>query len=158
VTPAIWTDVQDDLRTAVAAAQLAAAKAGTLAALTPDARFDREIAVGKLLHDAYSAAENALQRILLVMDKELPVGGAFHRELIDRAARPIPAARPSLISAATADGLGALLRFRHVFRHSYEAFEFGRAAQNVAIAAATIPRLRDELTAFAASLGLAARP
>ena len=155
MTPPAWADVAEDLATAVAEAGRAAAKAATLGETAGTAREDRELAIGKHLHDAYSAAEKALERLVELTDGSVPAGRSFHRDLIRRAAHPLDGVRPAIISAETAEAMEDLLSFRHVFRHAYGAFRYARAAPNVALAAAAIPRLRDEVTAFAAGLGLA---
>ncbi len=152
-----WTDVSADLETAISAAQRAAAKAAGLPALDGEAREDRELAIGKLVHDACSAAEKALERLVELVDGELPKGSSFHRDLIRRAAGPVQGGRDAMITPETANALARLVAFRHVFRHIYGGFEYERAASMVPLAAATIPRLRDELTAFAAAIGLAPR-
>lgn len=157
MTPEIWTDVQDDLRTALQAAERAVAKGEALDEVPEAFRLDREIAIGKHLHDAYSAAEKEWQRMVAAVDGDVPAGRDFHQALIDRALRDDPETRPALVTAETAAGMRVLVRFRHAFRHSYEAFDFGPARDNLQVAAATIPRLRDELTAFAAAMGLAPR-
>jgi hypothetical protein len=115
VTPPAWSDVKADLETAVAEAGRAAHKHAGRAALPPEAREDRELAIGKHVHDAYSAAEKALERLIELVDGDVPKGRSFHRDLIRRAAHPVEGLRPAIIS------------------------------------------LRDEITAFAAGLGLAPR-
>ncbi|PWS38436.1 hypothetical protein DFH01_03905 [Falsiroseomonas bella] len=157
MTPPAWADIAADLDAALNQAALAQARARGLAGRTGDDRSAHELAIGKHLHDAYTAAEKAVERVVEVVDGDIPRGRSFHRDLIRRAAMPIPGGRLAIISADTAAGLEDLLGFRHVFRHVYGTFDFGRAAPNVALAATVIPRLRDEITAFAAGLGLAPR-
>lgn len=160
MTPAIWADVARDLDLALAQAGQATAKHATLAEVPAGLLPDRQVAIGKHLHDAYSAAEQALERLVVELDGELPRGRRFHQDLIERAARPLEGVRPAMIAEETARDLRALLRFRHAFRHVYDAFEYRLAAPNVALAATALPRLRADLAAFAAAIGLAppARP
>ncbi|HEV7266239.1 MAG TPA: hypothetical protein VGN83_15150 [Falsiroseomonas sp.] len=106
MTPAIWSDVEDDLETACLAAAQAVAKAATLQDMPAAFRADRETAIGKHLHDAFSAAEKALRRIVAAVDDSLPASGNFHRDLIERAARPDADRRPAIVTAETAAGLG----------------------------------------------------
>lgn len=157
VTPPIWIDVSADLDAALRQATLAEARAEGLAARTADDRAAHELAVGKHLHDAYTAVEKAIERLVELVDGDVPRGSSFHSDLIRRAAMPVAGVRRAMISAGTAAALEDLLGFRHVFRHVYGVFDYARAAPNVALAATAIPRLRDEITAFAAGLGLAPR-
>jgi hypothetical protein len=154
VTPPAWLDVAADLAVAEAEMRRAAEKRALDAELSGIARENNEMAIGKHLHDAYTAAEKALERVVAMVDGNLPAGANFHRDLIRRATLP-GAARPPIIRAETAEGLRKLVGFRHVFRHAYGSFDFGLAEPNVDIAVAAIPRLREDLTAFAAALGLA---
>jgi hypothetical protein len=157
VTPPTWSDVARDLDLAGLQAGQAVAKHATLAAVPADLLPDRQVAIGKHVHDAYSAAEQALERLIAAVDGDLPSGRRFHQDLIDRASRPLDGVRPAIIAPETARDLRALLRFRHAFRHVYDVFDYELAAPNVALAATAIPRLRTEVTAFAAGLGLAPR-
>lgn len=149
--PPIWPDVSRDLAQAMAAARRAAEKHAARAGLADE---DRELAIGKHLHDAYCAAEAGLERLLLAIDGGLPQGRRYHQDLLDRAAREMERIRPPVISSATLRGMRQLLGFRHVFRRQYETFDYALAAPNVALAAALLPRLVAELEDFAARSGL----
>lgn len=153
MTPPIWSDVSADLATATAQLRRAEEKAGTLAGLPPDLREDREVAIGKHLHDAYSAGEAALQRVILIVDGSLPQGGRYHGDLLDRAARPFEDLRGPAIRGETRDLLRRLVGFRHAYRHAYGAFEWDLAAPNLVLAARAIPMLVEDLTAFARPRG-----
>lgn len=109
-----------------------------------------ELAIGKHLHDAYSAGEKALERVIELVDGELPPGRSFHRDLIRRAAQPQEGVRQAIISEDTAAALLQLVAFRHVFRHVYGGFTYALAAPNVPVAAEALPRPREEVTRFAA--------
>lgn len=148
---ATWSDIAADLLLAEQAARRAAQR-HAMPAASPDAAEDRELAIGKHLHDAYCAAEKALERMILEVDGELPKGGSFHRDLLDRAARALPGIRDPLITAQTRDALRQLLGFRHVFRNQYGGFVFALAEPNIALADATMPRLSAEMAGAAQAL------
>lgn len=154
MTPLTWSDAAADLAIALERAERAARKHADLSRLDGDAREDAELAIGKHLHDAYCAAEQAIERLIVTIDGELPRGSRFHQDLIDRAARPVEPLRSAMISPVTATELSALLRFRHVFRHAYGAFDFRLASPNVAVAARAMPRLVAELADFARRQGI----
>jgi hypothetical protein len=142
------------------AARQAVRASASAALLAEREGIDREsygLAIGKHLHDAYCAAEKALERLVELVDGDVPQGRTFHRDLLRRAARAVDGVRPAIISPESEKSLAELLGFRHVFRHVYEGFDYRKAAPNVELAARAIPRLREEITAFAASLGLAPR-
>ena len=79
-----------------------------------EARFDRERAVGSLIHDCYTAMEAALERLIDAVDGDRPKGGDYHAQLIERAAAALAGLRPAIVSAETARDLHALRGFRHV--------------------------------------------
>jgi hypothetical protein len=158
VTPPAWSDIAWDLAAARDQAGRAQAKDASLAAMADAGREDRELAIGKHLHDAVSAIERALERLVQDVDGDLPRGGRFHQDLLDRAARPLPGLRPAILSAETRRALGLLIGFRHAFRHAYGTYDYVLAQPNVAIAAAAVPRAAAEIEAFAAAIGLAQAP
>jgi hypothetical protein len=147
--PPIWPDIRRDLATALA--KRATEKDGTRDEADAE---DRELAIGKHLHDAYCAAEAGLERSLLAMDGGLPQGRRYHQDLLDRAAREMEGVRPPVIGRETLLGMRRLLSFQHVFRHQYEAFDYTLAAPNVGLAAAVLPRFAAEVEAFATRAGL----
>jgi hypothetical protein len=157
VTPALWADVRRDLHAARANVETAAARAETLrdAAMAPDARLDREYAVGLMLHNGYGAMESALERLIRAIDGDLPAGSSYHAEIIRRAAHPIAGVRPAMIGAQTAARLQKLRGFRHALRHAYDDFDYSRAAENVPVAIEAERALRTDIEAFAATVGAA---
>ena len=150
--PALWADVRRDLASARDSCSRAAARAKSLEdhgdAMDPDARFDRELAVGTLLHDCYTAMETTLERLIDAVDGDRPKGGEYHAQLIQRGATKIDGVRAAMITEATTRDLHALRSFRHAMRHAYGAFEYRRAAPNVAIATRAVPRFASEIEAF----------
>ena len=144
MTPPTWSDVEYDLEAARVLAVKAADKDAALAGLPADAREDRELAIGKHLHDAVSAIERALERLVQDIDGDL----------LDRAARPMPGRRPAILSAETRRELGLLVGVRHAFRHSYGGFDTALARPNVAVAAAAVPRAVAEIGALAIAIGI----
>lgn len=149
MTPPSWSDVAWDLAAARDQAGRAAVKDAGLAALAATAREDRELAIGKHVHDAVSALERALERLIVEIDGDLPRGRRFHQDLLDRAARAVPDLRGAILTPATRRDIGLLLSFRHAFRHAYGTFDYALARPNVALAAAAIPRAAAEIEAFA---------
>lgn len=158
MTPPSWSDIAADCAAASEQVAKASEKHESLAGLAAAAREDRELAIGKHLHDAVSAIEQALERIIADIDGDLPRGRSYHRDLLDRAARPLPDRRPAIIGAESRRDLGLLIGFRHAFRHAYGTFDYALAAPNVAVAAAAVPRAVAEIAAFAIAIGLLPAP
>ncbi|WP_448204417.1 ribonuclease toxin HepT-like protein [Azospirillum sp. sgz302134] len=159
--PALWADVQRDLDAARTNVRTAAARAETLLAGDPlpeplpdDVRMDREYAIGLMLHNGYGAMESALERLVQAVDGALPMGAAYHAELIRRAAAPIEGLRPAMLSPTTAARLQKLRGFRHALRHAYDGYDFARAAENVPIAVEAEAGFRADVTAFARAMGI----
>jgi hypothetical protein len=126
------------------------------AEMAVDVRYDREIAIGSMLHNCFGAMESALERLVLAIDGGLPTGSDFHAELIRRASTPIDGLRPAMISPSLAADLQQLRRFRHAFRRAYGDFDYARAGGNVPIASRAVTDLSAQLTEFAEAVGLVA--
>lgn len=80
-------------------------------------------AVALNLHDFYSGLERVLQYIATHVDRHVPSGGDWHRELLRQMQIEIPDIRPAILSARTVQVLDEYLRFRHIVRNVYT-FEF----------------------------------
>ena len=76
-------------------------------------------AVGSILHSFYQGMENICLLIIKRVDKDKLEGGAWHRDLLDRASKPLLDIRPAIIQPTTADLMEDYLGFRHVFRNIY---------------------------------------
>ncbi|UEM06802.1 hypothetical protein JL101_030385 (plasmid) [Skermanella rosea] len=157
MNPALWADIGRDLDAATRYAESAARRAASLESdsgdMDEDIREDREAAIGLLLHNCYGALESALERIIRAIDGALPNSSSFHSDLIRRAQVPVQGVRPAVISPETGRGLQKLRAFRHVFRHAYDGYDYSRAAENVSIAAATVPAFRQDVRDFEQAMG-----
>ncbi len=152
--PPLWSDVLADLAAAREQTERAVAKDAGLAGLAADVREDRELAIGKHLHDAVSALERAIERLIQDIDGDLPRGRSFHQDLLERAGRDMPGLRPAIVTPATRRDVGVLIGFRHVFRHAYGAYDYALAGPNVALVRTAVPRAIAEIEAFGAAIGL----
>lgn len=106
------------------------------------------------MHDAISALEKALERLVELIDGDVPRGRSSHRDLLDRAARPVPELRPAILSPDARRVLGSLINFRHVLRHVYEPFEFEQARPNILLAIETLDGIAADFEAFARAIRL----
>ena len=75
--------------------------------------------VGSILHDYYTAIENAFKVVATRIDKSVPQGEQWHKELLEQMSLEISGVRVPLISPATAAKLQPMRGFRHVFRNVY---------------------------------------
>ncbi len=75
--------------------------------------------IASILHDFYNAIERIFRRIAHSIDKDVPMGENWHKQLLDRMVIAIPAIRISVISKKLRDELHEYLRFRHLFRNIY---------------------------------------
>lgn len=71
------------------------------------------------LHDFYSALERLFLQIAKVVDRSVPEGERWHRELLEQMRLPMPPVRPPVLQARTVLQLDEYLRFRHVVRNVY---------------------------------------
>jgi hypothetical protein len=76
-------------------------------------------AVGSILHSFYQGMENISLLIIKRVDNDKMEGGTWHRDLLNRASKPLLDIRPAIIQSATAELMEDYLGFRHVFRNIY---------------------------------------
>jgi hypothetical protein len=76
-------------------------------------------AVGSILHDFYTSAENMFKTIARQIDNSIPEDSEWHIELLKQMAVDIDDIRPHVISIKTRDLLNEFRGFRHVFRNIY---------------------------------------
>jgi hypothetical protein len=76
-------------------------------------------AIGSILHDVYSGAEGICQHIAKEIDRQVPVGPNWHRDLLDQMTQPLPKTRPVVVQSETATLLEKYRAFRHIFRNIY---------------------------------------
>ncbi len=75
--------------------------------------------IGDIVHDFYTGIERIFERIAPELNGGLPLGPAWHRELLENMTLDLPGIRPPLLRPDTARVLDEFLRFRHVFRSVY---------------------------------------
>jgi len=75
------------------------------------------------LHDFYTGLERLFQHIALNVDRVVPEGRDWHRELLRQMSAEAPGIRPAVLSPDASRALDEYLRFRHIVRNVY-AFEF----------------------------------
>ncbi|MBC7348188.1 MAG: hypothetical protein H5U00_12220, partial [Clostridia bacterium] len=71
------------------------------------------------LHDYYTAIENVFRAVAGKIDKSIPRGEQWHKELLEQMTLEVPGLRPPVIAPLTAQRLDAYRGFRHVFRNTY---------------------------------------
>lgn len=75
-------------------------------------------ALALLLMNYYTGVERLFERIAGPFGG-VPTGDRWHRQLLDDMTLDIDGIRPAVITQATGEALGSLLRFRHIVRNLY---------------------------------------
>ena len=75
--------------------------------------------MASVLHDFYSGVERVFERIAVELDGELPRGGDWHSQLLNRMEEEVEGVRPRVLTSDLAERLRPFLRFRHLFRNIY---------------------------------------
>ena len=75
------------------------------------------------LHDFYAGLERVFQHIATTVDRSVPTGHEWHRELLRQMNVALPQIRPQVLSTEAVRQIDEYLRFRHVVRKVYT-FEF----------------------------------
>lgn len=71
------------------------------------------------LHSFYSGLEAIFSLVARQVDRALPTGESWHRDLLEQMAREWPDMRPAVIGQDTAQHLDNFMRFRHLVRNVY---------------------------------------
>ena len=102
------------------------------------------------LHDFYTGLERIFRHIAGQIDRSVPDGPEWHRELMKQLGTDLPGVRPKVISHGTLKALDDYLRFRHVVRNIY-AFEFDpeRITDLITRLESCFKDIQKELLAFA---------
>lgn len=107
-------------------------------------------AVALNLHSFYSGVERLFELTARYIDRAVPNGESWHRELVLRMAHEMADARPAVISRDTAEDLDEYRRFRHLVRNIYATnLVPGKLQGLVDRLPGLWSRLRAELAAFA---------
>jgi hypothetical protein len=102
------------------------------------------------VHDLYVGIERLLETIADNVDRSIPDGRHWHRDLLQQMTLPLKDRRPPVLSAPAYELLTQLLGFRHVVRNVYTyQLRSGDVLTNVQRAAQAFPVVRAELNAFA---------
>ena len=75
--------------------------------------------MASVLHDFYSGVERVFERIAVELDGELPRGGDWQSQLLNRMEEEVEGVRPRVLTSDLAERLRPFLRFRHLFRNIY---------------------------------------
>jgi hypothetical protein len=94
---------------------------GKIIALTPGRIDERDLAtVAYALHNVYNALENSFEQISRTFENHVVDATRWHRELCAKMFLEIDKIRPAVLSAKVRQLVDEMLRFRHLFRHSYD--------------------------------------
>jgi hypothetical protein len=102
------------------------------------------------LHDFYAGLERVFHHIATTIDKSMPSGPEWHRDLLRQMQVALSQLRPPVLSAETIKALDEFLRFRHVVRNIYTfEFESQRIELLVQRLRPCFERVQNELLSFA---------
>lgn len=72
-----------------------------------------------MLHSFYNGLESIFIRIAKKIDKNMPDGSEWHKELLDLMAKPTKKRKYAVLSETMCEELKVYLGFRHFSRHAY---------------------------------------
>lgn len=109
------------------------------------------------LHDFYSGLERVFRQVAATVDRSVPSGAEWHRDLLQQMCIEIPGLRPAVLSPDTCATLEEFMRFRHVVRNVYAYQLDGERVQKlVRDAGRLLNQITTELEKFAALIEAAA--
>lgn len=105
-------------------------------------------ALASILHSFYNGLENLFLSIAKGIDKDVPAGSQWHRDLLSRMMEST-ANRSPVLTTETVHQLTDYLGFRHFYRHSYSFFLEWRELERLVIPLAEVwKRTKGELRLF----------
>lgn len=113
---------------------------------------DRDFFIGDLaleLHSFYSGLEKIFERIANDLDKNIPTGKSWHKDLLLQMEMTIPDIRPQVLSQATIESIQEYLEFRHLVRNLYSYhFDYQKMNKLVEKLPKVFKLLQDDLKQF----------
>lgn len=101
------------------------------------------------VHDLYVGLERLFEAIASNIDRSVPDGRGWHRDLLQQMVLPVPGRRPPVLTREVQDDLGRLLGFRHLVRNVYAyQLDADGVLANVRRAQLVFPHVRDLLLTF----------
>ena len=120
--------------------------------LPVDAREFVERALAADLAEVYTGFEKVFEQIAKEVDKDIPIGGQWHNDLLTQMAER-RSERPPVISEVTQQKLRRLLRFRHKVNNIYgDELIYKKAEKHAKRVGKLFDNIFEELDAFAAFL------
>jgi len=102
------------------------------------------------LHNFYSGIERLFELIARYVDRSIPKGETWHRDLLQQMAKDTPDLRPAVIDEDSILALDELRRFRHVVVNIYTINLIPEKIIKLTMTVKDIwPNIRSELLAFA---------
>ena len=102
------------------------------------------------LHSFYSGLERLFELIVRHVDRAVPGGDTWHRDLLDQVAQDLVDVRPAVVSQSSRLALDEFRRFRHLVRNVYTMNLVPEKMTGLmTVLPALWPTLRAELLAFA---------
>lgn len=153
-----WIEIERDAASAMDHFQKAAALHDENRYDAPDLDgYRQRMALMHAMQSGHTSLESALLRILKVLGEEPPEGENWHRDLLRRAALPLPD-RPAILSMETSRLADETRRFRHVAARTYDDFRPDVAAAAIEAARALAARIGPEVALFRAAIDPAGSP
>ncbi len=107
-----------------------------------------EVEISRYLYDFYKQLENIFERIAQDVDKVVPTGGQWHKDLLQQMSEP-NTIRPPVLSQETYLALRKLLGFRHVFLYIYgDELDYDKMLINATLVKELFPVLSKEIDIF----------
>lgn len=107
-----------------------------------------EVEISRYLYDFYKQLENIFERIAQDVDKVVPKGEQWHKDLLQQMSEP-NTVRPPVFSQETYLALKKLLGFRHVFLYIYgDELDYDKMLINATLVKEVFPILFKEIDIF----------
>jgi len=109
-------------------------------------------AFASILHSFYNGLENIFLCIVRRIDRNIPTGDRWHRDLLYQMGKAIPE-RKQVLSSKTIDKLTEYMGFRHYYRYSYSFSLKWEEIEKLIVPAKNIwQQIKNELEIFLNSL------
>ena len=134
MSDARWTEVDDDVRSAVHHFSMAVTLHERLVPHEDEVdRYREGMAFMHAMESGHTSFENAMTRILGMLQEEKPSGESWHKDLVDRVSRALED-RPAVLDPETSRAAQETRAFRNLATRGYDTFSNEKCEPAVAAA------------------------
>ena len=155
MSDARWNEVEEDVTDAILhfsmAVRMHEDNDGDQNSPSEYAAYKDNMALMHAMQCGYTSFENAMLRILDMLQEQAPTGESWHKDLVSRVSKALND-RPAILDPRIAAAANTTRSFRNLAGRGYRTFDVDRCAPAIAAARVMINGLSEAITEFRQSV------